>query len=193
MMPGHPRPQAECLHHLQRLLPSLSNSCPSVADSLIDRIIATCSFLHQKMDSPPSPLDQSKVLSLAKMFSSMSSGHAKLTEVMENVLFYVKKHASLFLTNAEDTFLESLLLSLLSVSAMRRHVVDTVIGIFKQMPAAFSCQTRAVALQKMTVFMSTNLLSKDFLLHPSSHVVAEVLISHIRWVLCLGCNLCRPK
>jgi hypothetical protein len=190
MISSSPRPQAECLQRLQRLLPAMAGAavpgtetaCPAV-DSLIDRIIGTCAFLQRSLDSalpaPPSQLDQSRVLSLAKIFANLECRHARLTQVMEKVLFYVKQHAAIFMCCADSDFVEALLSSLLAVPSMRRNVADTVIGVFKQM-SGFPCHTRAAALCRLSLFLAAHPLPKDFLIHPSSHVVPEVLVRHIR-------------
>lgn len=170
--------QAECLHRLQHLLPRLSSQ--DSREAFIDRIIGTCPFLQRKMDHHPSLLDQKKVLHLCHVFAGLEGNNPKLERTLEQVLFYVKKNAAAFLCITDSTFMESLLESLLAVSAMQRNVVDTVIGIFKQM-AQFDAPTRALALQKLTMFMSTRLLTKAFVLHPSVDVVAEELIKHIRY------------
>lgn len=130
-------------------------------------------------DGPPSPLDESKLLLLAGVLARSPTGNAALEDILEKVLFYVMKHASHFFHSLEHSFVESLLETLSSVASMRRPVVDTVIGIFKKM-ASFECLVRALALQKLSRFMSKFLLAKDFLLHPSAPIVAEVLVRHVQ-------------
>ena len=171
--------QAECLCRLQHLLPRLS-SPPDARDALIDRIIATCPFLQRKMEMYPSLLDQSKVLHLCKVFAALDGRNPTLEQTLEHILFYVKKNAETLLCVTESTFVESMLESLMTVPVMQRNVVDTVIGIFKQM-GRFNAPARALALQKLTLFMSTRLLTKAFVFHPSADVVAEELIKHVRY------------
>lgn len=164
---------------MQQLIPKLPKAS---SDVLLDRIVRTSAFLRGVKGCNLEPLDEEKLLLLAEVYKSCVATRPKLTTVLEAALFYIKQNADLLMKDSPYSFVESFLGALHDAADMKRHVVETIIGMFKKLHL-YVPDRRISALKRLSLFVARHTLAKHFILHPSSTVVADVLLAHIRFDL----------
>jgi hypothetical protein len=166
--------------YLLRLLPNVSTD---VASALVKRIIKSTALMCSTNESFPSTSEQLKILFLAKLGENCSDLLPLLLAPLERILFFVMQNCEMFFCSPQLHslhFVEQFLIICTHYESLRKHVAETIIGIFKK-SAHMELPARVAVISAVVKVLGVYPLL-DLAVHPSVRYVSAVLLSHTRLV-----------